>query len=287
MPDWKSEIKKRLRGLSLRPERESEIVDEMSSHLRDRYEELRSSGLAHDEACCDVIAELDFTDLVSDLQTTEEASPPEPVPEGAPRTGHFFSDFLMDLHYAARTLRKSPGFTAVAVLTLALGIGANAAVFTVINSLIPNPLPVDRISTLVALNATQTKRAARLDDLQPLSFPNFRDLRDRAHSFTSLAAHSNPMAVTMIDQDEPHRVFMEFVTANYFNTLGLRPPDASLFPTKTPSLAQARWPFSAIPPGRTASEQIRTSSAERGYCAFGVQTWRTVSSRREVVSLSV
>src|SRR5262249_46289164 len=83
-------------------------------------------------------------------------------------------------------------FAAVAILTLALGIGANAAVFTVINSLILNPLPVSRIATLVALNSTQNKKAAQLGGLQPLSVPNFHDLRNRASSCSSLAAHSNP-----------------------------------------------------------------------------------------------
>lgn len=222
MPEWKSEIKKRLAGLHLKPERESEILDELSSHLQDRYDDLRASGVAQDDALRDVIAELDSTDLVSELQTTEE-TPSQPAPEGAPSTGRFLSDFLMDLRYAARTLRKSPGFTAVAILTLALGIGANAAVFTVINSLILNPLPVDTISTLTAVNTTQTKKAAQSDDLQLLSFPNFHDLREKTNSFSSLAAHSNPTTVTMIDQDEPRRVFMELVTANYFDTLGLHP----------------------------------------------------------------
>ena len=222
MPEWKPEIKKRLAGLHLEPERESEILDELSSHLQDRYDDLRASGTAQEDAFRDVIAELDASDLVSELEATEE-TPAQPAPEGAPSTGRFFSDFLMDLRYAVRTLRKSPGFTGVAILTLALGIGANAAVFTVINSLILNPLPVDTISTLAAVNTTQTKKAAQANDLQLLSFPNFRDLREKTYSFGSLAAHSNPTAVTMIDQDEPRRVFMELVTANYFDTLGLHP----------------------------------------------------------------
>ena len=228
MLDWKSEIQNRLRGLRLKPEREAEILDELSSHLQDRYDELRASGLLHEDARRDVLAELDSTDLASELRSTQQAAR-ESVPQGAPRTGAFFSDLLLDLRYAARTLRKSPGFTAVAILTLALGIGANAAVFTVINSLILNPLPVDHISTLVALNTTQTKKVAQLGDLQLLSFPNFRDLRDRATSFVSLAAHSNPTAVTMIDKDQPHRVQMELVTSNYFDTLGLHPSQGRFF----------------------------------------------------------
>ncbi|MBV8513683.1 MAG: ABC transporter permease, partial [Acidobacteria bacterium] len=204
------------------------MLDEFSSHLQDRYDELCASGFPHDDARRNVIAELNSTDLVSDLRSTQQVAL-EPLPQGAPRTGAFFSDFFLDLRYAARTMRKSPSFTAVAILTLALGIGANAAVFTVINSLILNPLPVDHISTLVALNTTHKEKAAQLGDLQLLSFPNFRDLRDRATSFASLAAHSNPTSVTMIDKDEPHRVQMELVTSNYFETLGLHPSQGRFF----------------------------------------------------------
>jgi predicted permease len=120
-------------------------------------------------------------------------------------------------------IRQAPVFTAVAALTLALGIGANTAVFTIINTLLLNPLPVENISTLVALNATLAKKAAQLGDLQGVSFLNLKDVRERTHSFRSLAGHSSIMTVTMIDRAEPHRVFMELVTGNYFNTLGLHP----------------------------------------------------------------
>jgi predicted permease len=223
MLDWKGEIRKRLEGSNLRPEREAEILAELSNHLQDHYDELRAQGVTHEEAFREVIRELDATDLAYELRPTEDISANVAAPEGAPASGQLFSDFLMDLRYAARTLRKSPGFTAVAVLTLALGIGANTAVFTVINSLLLNPLPVEKISTLAALNTTQAKKTAQLSDLQALSFQNLKDLRERTHAFGSLAGHSNPMPVTMTDKAEPHRIFMELVTANYFNTLGIRP----------------------------------------------------------------
>src|SRR6266581_689540 len=223
MLEWKVEIRKRLAGSNLKPEREAEILDEVSDHLQDRYDELRVQGATHEEAFRDVICELDWTDLVSELQPCEEIPPHDLVTEGAPASGRLISDFLMDLRYAARTLRKSPGFTAVVVLTLALGIGANTAVFTVINTLLLNPLPVEKISTLAALNTTQTKKTAQSGDLQDLSFQNLKDLRERTHAFSSLAGHSSPMAVTLIDKAEPHRIFMELVTANYFQTLGIHP----------------------------------------------------------------
>jgi len=223
MLEWKVEIRKRLAGSNLKPEREAEILDEVSDHLQDRYDELRVQGATHEEAFRDVICELDWTDLVSELQPCEEIPPHDLVTEGAPASGRLISDFLMDLRYAARTLRKSPGFTAVVTLTLALGIGANTAVFTVINTLLLNPLPVEKISTLAALNTTQTKKTAQSGDLQDLSFQNLKDLRERTHAFSSLAGHSSPMAVTLIDKAEPHRIFMELVTANYFQTLGIHP----------------------------------------------------------------
>jgi predicted permease len=250
MPEWKLHIRKRLAGLNLKPESEAEILDELSNHLQDRYDELRAAGATHDEAFREAVAELDGTDLASELQPSEGNTPQNPVPEGAPSKGQLFSDLLMDLRYAARTLRKYSGFTAVAALTLALAIGANTAVFTVINTLLLNPLPVEKISTLTALNTTQAKKAAQLGDLQALSFQNLKDIRERTHAFSSLAGHSSPMAVTMIDKADPHRVFMELVTANYFNTLGIHPylgrfflPDEDAKPGAAPVavLGYAAW----------------------------------------------
>jgi predicted permease len=223
MPEWKREIQRRLANAKLRPEREAEIIDELSGHLEDRYAELRARGATHEAAFRDVIAELDSADLVPELQSSEETVKRDAVPAGAVTTKRWFRDFLQDLRYAGRVLRKSPGFTAVAALTLALGIGANTAVFSIINTLLLNPLPVEKISQLAAINATQKKNTTQSGELQPMSFPNFKDLQDRAHSFSSLAGHCNPMAVTMTDTADPHRIFAEMVTANYFDTLGIHP----------------------------------------------------------------
>ena len=222
MPEWKKEIKKRLAGVNLRPEREAEIIDEVSGHLQDRYDEMRAQGSTHEQALRDVIAELDATDLAPELEDTEEPGS-ELIPEGAASKGSVFLDLLQDLRYAGRMLRKTPGFTTVVVLTLALGIGANTAVFTILDTLILNPLPVKNISELAAVNTTQQKKAAQSGDFQFLSFLNLKDLKERVHSFSSLAANSNPLAITMTDRGEPHRIFMEVVSANYFETLGLKP----------------------------------------------------------------
>jgi predicted permease len=223
MPEWKLEIRKHLAGLNLRPEREAEIIEELSDHLQQRYEELGARGAQQKEALREVLAEIDWGDFVPELQASER--PPErgSVARGATPSGHLFSDFAKDLHFALRMLGKSPGFTAVAVLTLALGIGANTAVFTVLDSLILNPLPVERISTLASVNTTQVKKTAQSGDLQAISYLNLKEIRERTRAFRSLTGHSYPMAVTLTDPGEPHRIFAEIVTANYFDTLGVHP----------------------------------------------------------------
>src|SRR5690349_8707341 len=229
MPEWNLEIKRHLAGLNLRPEREAEIIEELSDHLQQRYEELQALGADGDQALHQVMAEIEWRDFVPELQASEKTPPTDTVPDGAAASGHFFEDLWKDLRFALRMLRKSPGFTAVAVLTLALGIGANTAVFTVVDSLILNPLPVEKISTLAAVNTTQAKKTAQSGDLQAISYLNLKDIRERTHSFRSLAGHSYPMAVTMTDKDQPHRIFAEIVTANYFETLGLHPSFGRFF----------------------------------------------------------
>jgi putative ABC transport system permease protein len=223
MPEWTAAIRKRLEGLNIPPEREAEIIDELASHLQDRYEELTAEGATAEEAYRRSIEEVNYTDLLEELPATVRMGPGPTIPAGAAKSGSFFADLIIDLRYAARMLRKTPGFTAVAALTLALGIGANTAVFTIIDTLLLNPLPVEKISELVALNSTQAKKTEQSGDLQGISYLNFKDVRDRSHAFSSLAADTNPLAITMVATAEPHRVFMEVVTGNYFETLGIRP----------------------------------------------------------------
>lgn len=223
MRSWTEEVRKRLAGIKLRPEREAEIVEELSGDLQHMYDELKAQGFSEEQAVHDVIRELDSVDLPAELRASEQAHYREPLPEGGASTGRWISDLLQDLRYAARMLRKNPVFTMVACLTLALGIGANTAVFTIVNTFLLNPLPVNRISELVAIDTTGAKKTAQSGDLQPLSFLNLKDVTERARSFSNVAGHSNPLAVTMSDQGASHRVFMELTSASYFDTLGIHP----------------------------------------------------------------
>ena len=124
-----------------------------------------------------------------------------------------------DLRYAARTLRKSPGFTIVAALTLALGIGANTAIFSVVDAVILRPLPYPEPSRLVELwgNVKRAKVERR-----GASFPDYLDWRAQSRSFEAMAAFDSG-TMTLTGVDEPERITGEFVSQPYFDLLGMRP----------------------------------------------------------------
>jgi predicted permease len=141
MPDWKPEIRARLAGLNLEAAREASIVDEISQHLDDRFAESRAGGASQEEAWRSAVEELsEGGELGRKLRRVEGPARPQPVVLGV-RSGNLLRDFCQDFLYGLRMLRKTPGFTAVTVITLALGIGASTAIYSVVNTLFWNPVP--------------------------------------------------------------------------------------------------------------------------------------------------
>jgi predicted permease len=123
-----------------------------------------------------------------------------------------------DVRYALRVLLKSPGFTATAILTLALGIGANSTIFSWINSTLLNPIPgAANTGNILALTSGGDSRTSI-----PFSYPDFVDLRERTQSFSALTGSSiEPMNLT--GKSKPERTWGTLVSANYFDFLGVRP----------------------------------------------------------------
>src|ERR1051326_4922358 len=125
---------------------------------------------------------------------------------------------MRDIRYAARMLLKSPGFTTVAVLSLALGIGANTAIFSLINVVLLRPLPVADVSSLVTVSTTDQRNPGNLQ----LSHLNFRDLRAQNSVFTDMAGFGfNAMNFSNGAESQP--ITAQVVTANYFSVLGAQP----------------------------------------------------------------
>jgi len=132
---------------------------------------------------------------------------------------------LHDLRYTLRTLRQSPGFALVAVLSLALGIGANAAMFSFADALLLRPLPVPDSSGIVAIQMlSRGQSIARLASYFPVSYPDYADLRDKSRSFSGLtAAQFSSFGFATEKSALPQMKFGELVSGNFFRVLGVQP----------------------------------------------------------------
>jgi predicted permease len=141
---------------------------------------------------------------------------------------------LQDIRYALRQLRKSPGFTAVAVLTLALGIGANTAIFTVLNGLLLKMLPVTKPQQLVVVGdpSVANSRSSGTPRTDIFSYPLYKELRDRNSVFSGLCAAATDHRITVdAGQSEvpDEKIVGRLVSGNYFTVLGLEPAAGRLF----------------------------------------------------------
>lgn len=185
MPDWAREVRARLRAVRLSPTRESDIVDELTQHLQDRYDELIAGGNAPDEAARLTRDEFQSgTALSSRLASLRQGRVPEPVTPAAP-TGAMFTDLWHDLRAAVRQFAQQPGYAVVVVVTLAVCLAANLAIFAAVNGVVLRPLPFPDADRLVAIYNT-FPGAGR--DIAPNSAVDFFD-RQSLPGLTGLATY--------------------------------------------------------------------------------------------------
>jgi putative ABC transport system permease protein len=219
-PRWDSEIRDRLDGLRLAPTRAREIVDELSQHLDDHWRELVDGGASPEEATRLTRTELnDRQALARRMATLRQAHVTATAPPGSP-VGHPLSDLWHDLRYAFRMLRKEPGFAAAAVFTLALGIGANGAIFALVDGTLLRPLPFPAPDRLVAVwEQTPQAPAARVSPL------NMLDWNARSRSVETIAGYvPNIGGMVLGGGDGPaETVSRQWVTYGIFDALGVSP----------------------------------------------------------------
>jgi predicted permease len=218
MPDFRAEIRARLSELELPAVREAEIVEELSQHLEQEYERELSGGASETEARNKVLGELNTDDLLSrELKNVERRTSQNPIASGTRQKINIFADIGQDVRYALRMLAKNPAFTAIAVAAVALGIGANTAIFSVVNAVLLRPLPFKHAEQLVMV----WENAAHLGFPKDTPSPaNFLDWQKQAQSFTGMAAMAE-RSFNLTGVGEPERVEGQRVSANLFNLLGV------------------------------------------------------------------
>ena len=220
MPDFKQQIRDRLAGSSLSPTREVEIVEELSQHLEDRYEQALSRGATEGEAYEAALLELKENGLLGlEIRRVERPVQQDPVPMGIERGANIIGDLAQDLHYGLRMLVKNPSFTIVAVLALALGIGANSAIFSVVNTVLLRPLPYKNPGRLVMLWEEATHLGFPKNTPSPA---NFIDWRAQNTVFEAMAAMVE-RSFNLTGVGEPERFDGRRVSANLFDLLGVQP----------------------------------------------------------------
>ncbi len=199
-------LRLRLRALFFRSKMEDELRTELQFHLEREIEENIVHGMTPEEARYAAIRSFGGVERVKEESRDE-------------RGVRFVEELWQDLRYGARMLLKNPGFTAVAVVTLALGIGANSAIFSVINVLLLRQLPYRDPDKLVQVWETVVKRGR---NTVTASYPNFADWRDQNQVFEQVAAYSGGGYI-LTGTADPERIQGAIVSPSFFPMLGIKP----------------------------------------------------------------
>ncbi len=195
----------RLSALFRRHRRDEELEEEIQAHLRMAAQERAESGESAEQARASAVREFGNVLMVKEVTRN--------------MWGFAWLETLMqDFRYGLRMLARSPGFTGIAIITLALGIGANTAVFSVVNGILLQPLPYKDPDRLVMLWEAHRHFGERL----AFSYPNFRDFRDQNHAFEEMAAFTL-LTLHLAGRSAPEIVSTSWTTGSLFQVAGAEP----------------------------------------------------------------
>src|SRR5215208_1175024 len=202
---WLNVLWARLRALAGRESVISDIDEELRLHVEMETEENLARGMSPAEARRAALMSFGNFDSIRDTAYTV-------------RGGGLMETFLQDVRYGVRVLAKNKGFTAVAVLTLALGIGANTAIFSVVNDLLLRPLPYGDADRVVMV--WEVSPSGR--HMNTTSRANFREWRAQGSSFEGMAAFTD-QRLNLTGSGEPEEVAVQLATPDLFKVLGVAP----------------------------------------------------------------
>jgi len=206
MGAWRG-VALRLRALFRRSATERELDDEIRLHLDLETERLRAQGVSPAEARRRALLAFGGVEQVKEAHR-----------DG--RGVRWIEDAIADTRFALRTLRRNPVLSAAAIITLALGIGANTAIFSAVNAVILRPLPFPHPERLVMLSEDNPEKGWHRETAAPA---NYLDWKERVRAFEDVAAYTPGGGATLAIRGTPQRVRVRSVTGNYFSVLGVRP----------------------------------------------------------------
>jgi putative ABC transport system permease protein len=219
MPDWHDHVRRALDGVVADPVNAEEIVAELVQHLEDRYRQSLADGASEDEARARALDELaDPHALVEELSSGVDRAPGTRLIEQK-QGGHVMRGLWQDWRYACRMLVRDKWFTALVVITLALGIGANGAIFSVVHAVLLRELPYAEPDKLVMVWESRPREGVYDNTVSPA---DFLDWRRRQQVFDGIAAQWTAR-MTMTDTGEPQRIGAGAVSASFFRVLGIAP----------------------------------------------------------------
>jgi putative ABC transport system permease protein len=194
----------RLAGVFTGSRRERDLTDELESHLQMHIDDNLRRGMSHEEARRQALVALGGVEQTKEIYRERRSLP-------------MIETLLQDLRFGARTLARNPGFTAVTILTLALGIGATTAIFSVVYGVLLQPLPYRDSNRIMAVfEVTSEGRPSRLAD------PNFDDFRDQSRSFQAIAKYGDNVA-SVSGASQPTRTTIANVSPDFLKVFDIQP----------------------------------------------------------------
>src|SRR5580658_7050866 len=211
MSRWLTQFRLALRSVFLRKRIDQELDEELQYHLERQIREGLNTGLTPEEAR--YAASRAMGGITKSKEECRDM-----------RRVNFIDDLLRDLRYAGRNLRRSPGFAALAILIMALGIGANTAVFSVVNAVLLKPLSYNDPDRIVTLSTLWRKSGGH----GQVSAPDFHDWHDQSTAFAAMAYYAEDSTSVMSGASAEH-VHVAAVTPEFFEVFGVEPVVGRLF----------------------------------------------------------